>query len=147
MKIEYLHNYKISVRVFHQKGRSLGDIQRIDWNDIPFSILCKWRWYFDFRQALLKVKYPRNEVELKITQIEPDKKTILHYFKDQIAGKKRVITKTSNELELHKKWLIDNDIFGLAGDDGRIEKANAKIEKTRIELEKLENQLKNYNEN
>lgn len=143
MNVEYLYNYRISVRVFHQKGRSLGEIERLDWYNIPYKVLNKWRWYFKYREALLKVKNPKCEVELKISQIEPDKKTISHYLKDQIAGKKRVITKTSNELELHKKWLIDNDIFGLAGDDGRIEKAEAKIKKNQKELEELEIQLNN----
>ena len=142
MKIEYLKNYKISILVFHSKGRVYGEIERITWDDIPFNLLCKWRWYFDYRQALLKVKHPKSSVDLKITQIEPDKKTISHYLKDQIAGKKRVITKTSNELELHKKWLQDNNIFGLAGDDGRIEKAETKILKNQKELEELENKLK-----
>lgn len=143
MKIEYLHNYKISIVVYHQKGRSYGEIYRLEWFDITFNVLSKWRWYFDYRHAMLKVQYPKNEVKTYISQIEPDKKTISHYLKDKIAGKKRVITKTSNELRLHKQWLLDNDIFGLSGDDGRIEKAEAKIKKNQNELEELENQLKN----
>ena len=92
---------------------------------------------------MLKVQYPKNEVKTYISQIEPDKKTISHCLKNKIAGKKRVITKTSNELKLHKQWLLNNDIFGLSGDDGRIEKAEAKILKNQKELEELENQLKN----
>ena len=32
MKIEYLHNYKISIVVFHQK-RALGEIYRLEWFD------------------------------------------------------------------------------------------------------------------
>lgn len=142
MKIEYLHNYKISIVVFHQK-RALGEIYRLEWFGITFNVLSKWRWYFDYRHAMLKVQYPKNEVKTYISQIEPNKKTTSNFLKDKIAGKKRVITKTSNELRLHKQWLLDNDIFGLSGDDGRIEKAEAKIKKNQNELKELENQLKN----
>ena len=138
MKIEYLKLYWCKIRVYDDRGRAYGIKECKIWDDLQFNLISKYRWYFDYRAALLKVQYPKCEVEIKTGSKEPNKKTVQDFLKDKITGKKRMITKLSNEIKLHKNWLIANNIFGIDGDDGRLEKSKIKLQKYIQELQELE---------
>lgn len=137
MKIEFLKLYKVVIKVYDHRGKSYGEKDILIWDDLTFQILTKWRWYFDYRSALKKVENPKCNVEMFVVQKEPNTKTTSDFLKDKISSKKRMITKISNQIELHKNWLIDNNIFGLGGDDGRLDKAYTKLNNYQLELQQL----------
>ncbi|MCT4256586.1 hypothetical protein HZP34_17760 [Elizabethkingia anophelis] len=110
--------------------------------EVPWAVRSKWNWYFKYRAALAQVQNPKCLVDFKWGNKEPDKKTLSEFTKDAITGKKRMITKLQNEIDKHKSWLIDNNIFGLAGDDGRLFKAEMKLNKYQCELFALQKDLK-----
>lgn len=139
----FLKMYRVVIVVFDSRGRSYGEIDRLSWEGLRFDLITKWKWYFDYRQALKKIHNPRSEVTLSVFQLEPDTKTVNDHIKDKIAGKKRVISKLKNDLTKHKKWLLEHNIFGLDGDDGRIQKAEDKLARLLCELKDLEVKLYN----
>lgn len=112
---------------------------------LPWHVRKKWNWYFKYRAALAQVQHPKYLIEFTWGSIEPDTRTRIDFIKKDITTKKRMITKLSNELEKHKNHLIENSIFGLADDDGRIPKANSKIEKYKEALDNLSNELTELN--
>lgn len=143
MNLEYLKLYGVSIRVDDPRGRAYGHIDYLQWKDMSLQQVTKWRWYFDYRAALLKVKYPRSKVEFTVSQYEPNQKTIADFLKDKIKGKKRMITKLKNEIQRYENFLQETNIFGVAGDDGRLVKAKEKLCKYQNELEEVEAQMKN----
>lgn len=146
MKFECLKLYWVSIRVDDSKGRAHGAIEYIVWKELTFAVLCKWRWYFDYRAALFKVQNPRSEVILTTGQSDPNQKTIREFLKDKISGKKRMITKISNQIKSHEEWLLSTNIFGLSGDDGNLAKAEIKLQKYKSELNECEIEMKELNE-
>jgi len=74
------------VRVVVMKGYRSGEyIEVLEWTDLPFKVLIKWKWYFEYRKALLKVKHPRLKVELH--QYD--------YIPESLKGQKQTGTKFS----------------------------------------------------
>ena len=142
MNIEYLKLHFVTIRVFDPKGKALGQIHFKIWDDLPLQVVSKWRWYLDYRAALFKVQNPKSTVELFIGKKEPNQKTVNDFLIDKIKGKKMMITKLTNKLNIHKEKLIKNNIFGLAGDDGSIEFLETKINEYKSELQKLQSELK-----
>lgn len=108
---------------------------------LPWHVRTKWNWYFKYRAALAQVQYPKNLVSFTWGNQEPDTRTKIDYIKKDITTKRRMITKLSNALEKHEKYLIEHSIFGLADDDGSIPKANSKIEKYKTDLQNLLTEL------
>lgn len=110
--------------------------------DLPFEVICKWKWYFEYRAALYKVKNPRHVVELTtgsydfIPTIDQEKKRL----RDKIIGKKATITKYENLLQKAKDtW---NLLFPIE-DDLHYKKCVLKIDKLKCELTLLEKDLIN----
>ena len=87
MKIEYLKLYWCKIRVFDERGRAYGVKECKVWDDLQFNLLCKYRWYFDYRSALLKVQNPKCKVEIITGSKEPNRKTIQDFLKDKIILK------------------------------------------------------------
>lgn len=108
---------------------------------LPWHVRNKWDWYFKYRAALAQVENPKFLVQFTWGSQEPDTRTRIDFIKKDITTKKRMISKLSNELERYKKHLIENSIFGLDDDDGRIPKANAKIKQYKDSLEELLQEL------
>lgn len=105
--------------------------------DLPWHVRQKWNWYFRYRAALAQVENPKNLVVFTWGNKEPDLRTRMDFVKQSITTKKRMITKISNELQKHKNWLLENHLFGLDGDDGRIIKAEKKINDYTVALNQL----------
>ncbi|MBA4304637.1 MAG: hypothetical protein C0424_10470 [Sphingobacteriaceae bacterium] len=124
------------IEVYAPNERASGAVCRLFWSDMRFELLCKWRWYFEYRAALLKVQHPRHEVVQRWGSQEPTKKTEDQIKANLIAAKKRKITELSNKLELARKhW---NQLFSIE-DDPIHKKHAAKIERLRMELQEFIN--------
>lgn len=143
MKFEYLHDYYFLVKVYDPRGQAYGLITHLQWKDMSLNHLSRWQWYFDYRAALLKVKYPRSKVEISTGQTKPCTKSVENFFKDKIAGKKRMITKISNAIEKYKEYKIRTDIFGIENDT-ELPKAEAKLEKYKIELAEVQKDFEEF---
>jgi hypothetical protein len=105
--------------------------------DLPFEVLCKWQWYFEYRAALYKVSNPKHKVELTtgsyefVPPIEEEQKRL----KNVITGKKATITKYENLLKKAiETW---NQLFPIE-DDLHYKKCVLKIDKLKCELRELE---------
>lgn len=105
--------------------------------DFPFETFMKWKWYFDYRAAMHKVKNPRHRVDLltgSYNYVAPFESQV-RTLKNKITGKKRIISKFENQIRLVKNnW---NELFPI-DDLPDYQKAIAKIDKTKKELYNLE---------
>ena len=103
-------------------------------NKITVNMSIKWRWYFDYLAALVKVSNPRQKVALDIgiQKMLQGKEYIESKTKTLLSAKKGQLKK------LEKTGYID-DVFGF-----ETEKREDKIEKIRMEIEALERGEFNY---
>ena len=103
--------------------------------------LCKrWRWYFKYRAALLQVKYPKYDVELKFSTSDlQSKEQELNLLERRIIAKKRKVTEVQNKINLFKKNY--SELFSI--DENHIFLKLKQIENKKIEeLSLLESQYK-----
>lgn len=103
-------------------------------NKLPMWIIDKWRWYFEYLAALVKVNNPRHKVELIICAqtLKQGLEYIEEKTKNLLRAKKSKLKKLQNEP-------IQNDIF----DFGRIER-DKKMKAVQGEIEALERGEFNY---
>ncbi len=80
-------------------------------NDLPFHCISKWRWYFQYREALYRVSNPRHYVELTqgsydyVPPIEEKRKQL----KNKLIAKKGQITALKNAIKTaEQNW---NELF------------------------------------
>ena len=108
----FLYKYIIEVKESHHFV-----LESMSWFDMPFSIYYKYNWYFDYRAALLKVKYPK--LEIKITagvQKELSKQLPEYHFnKNKIVSAKRKITEFTNKLKAFSESY--NKLFPIEEDE------------------------------
>ena len=103
---------RIFVKIlFSESGKSaLGEVHYFR-NEMRVEFFQKWKWYFEYRAALLKVKFPRAYVKLDTGPYEyvlPEDK-----YRDKIRNNylsdKRQLTKFKNQLNsIRKNW---NELF------------------------------------
>ena len=115
-------------------------VETLFWEGLPWHTRNRFTWYFKYRTALLQVKYPHYHVEMYWGNEDAEGKSLAHILKDRIAGKKRMITKITNNMELAKKhW---DSLFPIEEDRLWILSAN-KLAKYKKELKEVEEQLSN----
>ena len=113
------------------------------WDNMPFEMVNKWNWYFNYRAALLQVQYPKFKVELTSGSAIAESKSIIaeRYAKNQIRAKKAKITEMENKMKLAREnW---NDLFPIY-DYPLYQKAVEKLNRLRFELIELENENNGY---
>lgn len=78
-------------------------LEYLKWDDLTFEMMTKWKWYFEYRAALLKVKYPKSYIE-----IQQDKKEINESSSSQLQGyrRKKEITELKRKISLYKGAVI-----------------------------------------
>lgn len=80
-------------------------------NGLKFDLFYKWKWYFEYRAALLKVKYPRGLVELSMGayDYELPSDTYKEKLSNMIRAAKRNCTILDKKIDRAKKhW---NQLF------------------------------------
>lgn len=102
---------------------------------MPMNLVLRWRWFFEYIAARVKVKHPRREVRLSIMHQSEELKVGADYIADKkitlLRAKRGQIKKLQSQTE--------NDLFGFAEDD-RLEKIN----RIQGEVSALENGKFNY---
>lgn len=107
---------------------------------LPFKVFTKWRWYLEYRSALLRVKYPRHfhHIDWGVTRdIAP--KEYVTVLEDRLKRRKGLVTEWKNKLRMFEEsW---NSLFPFE-EDVTYQKAVEKIKKHEAELMKLEKEIK-----
>lgn len=125
---------QICVKIAIYKGVQVEDVVYYR-NKLPMRIIEKWRWYFEYLAALLKINNPRRKVELTICAqsllqgkeyIEEKTKTLLRAKRAQIK-------------RLDSSNIINDDLFGY-----QTQQLNARRERIQAEIEALERGEFNY---
>jgi hypothetical protein len=134
------HHY-VAITV-HEKGYGSLVIDFLRWKDLTFDIRIKWEWYFRYRAALLKVKYPRSMVlyQWGNYEVESEEDAARRALKNRITAKKGKVTEVSNKLkqfetEWSKKYLFP------ASDQPEHKFLTEKLTRVKKDLIQLENQL------
>jgi hypothetical protein len=109
--------------------------QKIVWEGLTLQMVLKWKWYFEYRQALLKVKHPKQKVELRMGSYqvparEPE-------FRKRYYARKGKLSKVLNDFDkVKREW---NSLFPIEADPRyrrtveKIEEERAKVEATKRE--------------
>ena len=123
------HWVKITV-----KTRLGGDVvESLSWSNLRWHTRCRFGWYFNYRAALLQIKYPKYEVNMTWGN-DAKPKTQLEKLQDKITGKKATITKFKNLLKkAEDSW---TDLFPITTNPDYL-KAVEKIQRLEGELEYL----------
>ena len=126
---DVVHYYCIKVK---NKKIGNGDIvEFLKWENLRFEMATKWKWYFEYRAALLQVKYPKFRVETSWGHESATGKHLEISLANKKRSKKAKITEYQNKLEKYKKqW---NSIFPIE-DDIAYQNAVKKIERLKAEL-------------
>lgn len=127
----YTFKWGYYIHVYDSRYPTGQVIEVVKWENLSFELFCKYKWYFEYRYALLRIKYPRNLIrhdQFKRDLNEVEKVDVL---KNKIIGKKRTITKYKNKLAVYvQKW---NSLFPVS-DDEPYKKAVEKIQRLEDEL-------------
>ena len=104
-------------------------------NKLPMRIIEKWRWYFEYLTALVKIHNPRRKVELTICAqtLLQGQEYILEKSKTLLRAKRAQIKKLDNEV------IINDDLFGF-----KTQHHNERRERIRSEIGALERGEFNY---
>lgn len=104
-------------------------------NKLPMRIIEKWRWYFEYLAALIKIHNPRRKVELTICA-----QTLLQ-GQEYIDEKSKTLlrAKRAQVKRLDSSNIINDDLFGY-----QAQQLNARKERIQAEIEALERGEFNY---
>ncbi len=104
-------------------------------NRLPMRIIEKWRWYFEYLAALIKIHNPRRKVELTICA-----QTLLQ-GQEYIDEKSKTLlrAKRAQVKRLDSTNIINDDLFGY-----QTQQLNARKERIQAEIEALERGEFNY---
>lgn len=111
----YQTNTKVETRIYvkimyGEKSRSMANVHYYR-NEMTLEFFNRWEWYFEYRAALLKVKYPKSYVQLFRGPYEYELPEDLYLKKVQnrYLSDKRQLTKFNNKLEdIRNRW---NELF------------------------------------
>lgn len=105
--------------------------------DLPPKILNKWRWYFEYLAAKVKVANPKQKVELYIKQNEEQLLMGDYWIEYKRAN---LIKAKRSQLDRLKKQVIEfDDLFNSSA-----EKKDKKIKRIANELNELEEGIINF---
>lgn len=103
-------------------------------NKLPVSAIEKWRWYFEYIAALVKVHNPRRKVELTICA-----QTLLQGQEYIVARTKTLLKAKKSRLNRLDKSPINDDLFGITSEQNQRRK-----EQIQSEIDALERGEFNY---
>lgn len=142
MELNFNWRYGYYIYVYSTPYPNSEVIESYKWNDFKLDLFCKYKWYFEYRYALLRIKYPKNlirhgEFKRDLTQIE-----FVDHLKNKIIGKKRTISKYKNKLSQFVNNC--NSLFPIDDYEPYIA-AVAKIARLEKELTEFQKQYENEN--
>lgn len=107
--------------------------------DIPVSMLDRWRWLIEWRQAKLTCLNPRRRVLVYYCYY--DKRTGLHtgfnFLLSRVAAAKAQITKVERAIAEYVGYMVHNDLFFDAETDERLSKIKLKLDEKKNNYMKM----------
>lgn len=117
-------------------------VEQLFWNDLPYYIRTKYDWYFEYRAALLRIKYPRYRHVIIMGSYRKETKDIVKIKETQL---KKAITRVSfmeRNLELYR--LMYCELFPIE-DDPNYKKALQVLDNKRENVNKIKRELNQLN--
>lgn len=106
-------------------------IDSLVYENLRFEIVMKFKWFFEYRAALMKVKNPKSYVDLKITKSNAEGQKMIDILKNRTPSKLGQVTKVKNAIEKYaREW---NSLFPI-DEDQYYQKAIKKLEMKKMEL-------------
>ena len=137
-EVKYLFYHKIEVYAGDHYG--YDQIHFMIWKDLPWFIMCKYKWYFDYRAALLKVNYPKFKVDHTWGKYEKKGKSRMEHLKTKYAAAKGQVTKMENQIaKAEKNW---NKLFPIEDNPG-YQKYLVKLSDKKKQLTAIQNDIEN----
>lgn len=134
MKPAYLKGYGYFIAVFKSR-HDAEPIEKLVWREYNLDQLTKWRWYFEYRYALLRVKYPRLYINHDTYSYDINPNKYLIHLKNRITARKGKITKYENLLKKGiETW---NQLFPIEEDE-IYQKCLQKVQWNKNDLAELE---------
>lgn len=96
-----LQSHWVSIAVRESEGKPILYLYK--WENLPYVIICKYRWYFRYRAALLQVKYPKYTIDYRWGTQEPEGIVKANLERNRIISRKAQITKYKNKLAEYEK--------------------------------------------
>ena len=122
------------------------EVEKLQWFFFTDKLCKRWKWFFKYRAALLQIKYPKYEVEIKYSTSDvKSQKQEINLIERRISAKKRKVTEFFNKAEKLKQ--NHNELFSLEENPNYIALKNIE-QKKRKELAILEeeyNLILNFN--
>lgn len=136
METTYSYKYGYYIKVYNSKYPTGKVIEFFRWENYSFHLFVKYKWYFEYRYALLRVRYPKFLIEHDQFKRDLNVAETIDLFRNKIIAKKRTITKYKNKLmEYESNW---NSLFPIS-DDEPYKRALEKISRLENELIELQN--------
>ena len=131
----YMWGYYIKV---YDTGYSTGKVIKfLKWENLTFKLYCKYKWYFEYRYALLRVQHPKSLIKHDQFKRDLNEKETEGLLKNKVIGKKRTISKYKNKLyDFEKNWTSLFPIDDYEPYQTAIEKIQ-RLEKELVELENI----------
>lgn len=121
---------QICVKITIYKGSHADEVVYYR-NKLPFEIAEKWKWYFEYIAALVKVNNPKRKVELAMCV-----QTLLQGQEYIEAKSKTMLRAKRGLLNRLKQGVVDEDLFGF--NQQRNEEKRKRIENEIAALERGE---------
>ena len=136
-EVAYLFYHRIQVHEGEHWGYDI--IESLIWKELPWALMCKYKWYFEYRAALLKVKYPKYKVNHDWGKYKKDGKSKLQHLKAKESAAKGQVTKMKNQIEkAEKNW---NKLFPIK-DNIIYQKNLKKLDEKQEKLKELQKEIK-----
>lgn len=136
--MEKLFGFIIKVHAGEYPNSDIIKVHR--WNGYKFNQFIKWKWYFEYRTALLRVKYPKNHIDARQFDEPLTPKTKKEILSSKISAQKGQVTKIKNALlKYEQHW---DELFPIE-EDVLYNKAKIKLAQAESELNKLISEMYN----
>lgn len=127
------------VKVIMYKTNPSTPSIRLFWDGFTFERFNRWRWYFEYRKALLQVQYPKMRTEITWGRYEPETRTDRQIAAGRvlnlIRARKRKATEIQNKMKQAKEswcelfpieqdaaWLkAQSKLFSVKADQARLQ--------------------------
>lgn len=134
MSNEFLKLYGHVIKVYDTPYPSGKIIKFFVWENFPLDTFVRWKWYFEYRYALLRIQYPKNYIYSSQFHLvyNPDK--VKNHYKNLLRSAKAKITEFSR-----KKKFMEEDTSELfpAQSNLRYVKICDRLDRAEKKLEEL----------
>jgi hypothetical protein len=134
--------YYVRIQIFDGNVRKQLYFRR----DMTYNFMSKWRWYFDYRAALVKVQNPKVKVHFTLERYEyiPPVEVLEKRLKNLVTGKKSALTKYKNKIAKVKQVYQNTTLFPIENDT-KWGKVQEKLKTLEHQLKQAESALKKFN--